>query len=546
MVRRNNDENSRLKRASLLNDRLKAEALEAGEITLEDATGMASRKEQREVNRAVKKAYREDVRKEKEAQRKKQADSGNRRPEAVGKDRNPGNSRGSSAAEKAGNRSERKGRAENSSRTGGTGRPDSGSRSVWTGRSSQPESGSRSVWTGRSSQPDSGSRSVWTGRSNQSESSRTGRSDQSETGSYADRAGKKRAGKRKTAEDRRAINNSRSKADSKRSQAAGGQAEPVKKHRHVLLKFLFSIILLAAVFIVGVFIYFSVMASKMQYVPYQTDYVRGPDVLHEDGVTNILLIGTDSRQGDITDTRSDAMMVLSVNRKKHRLVLTSFLRDSYVTVPGVGQTRLNEAFFHGGPALLVRTIEENYKIGIDYYLHADFFTFVDIIDAFGGVTIEVQQPELEYINGYIAEYDAIIGAPERDGFLPEPDGFGVRNLTGRQALGYSRIRYLGTDFGRTDRQRTVLQALLNKARHSSPLTIIRAAGIVLPQLMTDIPQLTLVRLMMGAPAYLFYDVVQGRCPAEGTWSNALMEGNQEVLAVDFGANLAYLKALIYD
>ena len=483
MANLSDEEKRVLKQASRLRDRMKAEALEAGEITLEDATGMASRKEQRAVNKAVKKAYREEVREEKEAERRKKE---RQKQRASGK----------------GTGSEKRAEKERKSGT---------DRSSGTDQSSGKDRAGAERQRNRDAERSAGDR-------------RSGKDQRQERG--------RKAG----------AGNGRGRGSEKRPSSA---ARHGRKSRHIVLKFFLGIILLLAVCVTGVFIYFTVLAGQMKYVPYETSYVRPDYVLSEEGVTNILLIGTDGRDGD-SDTRSDAMMILSVNPKKNRLVMTSFLRDSYVFVNGVGQTRLNEAYFHGGPALLIQTIEENYQIGIDYYLHVNFFSFVDLIDAFGGVTIEVTQPELQYVNGYIAEYDRLIGAPERDGFLPEPDGFGIRNLTGRQALGYSRIRYIGTDFGRTDRQRTVMKALLEKVRHASPFTILKAVGTVVPQLETNIPQNTLVRLMMGAVRYAFYDVEQGRCPADGTWSNALMGGDQEVLAVDFSANREYLRNLIYE
>ena len=508
MARLSEEKNRKLRQASLLQDRMKAEALEAGEITLEDATGMASRKEQRAVNRAVKKAYREEVREEKAAQRAARAKKGSGKTAA-------GKTAGSIDRRANSKDSGRKAEKRNNTRAEG-GRTRAGSEE--DSRFFSRNGGDSSA---RGKTGESGT------RNRSGENSRT-----------QARPGEGGRGKNRS--------DSRSRKDS-RGKGRPSEAAPVrKKRKHVFLKILFSLLLLFAVLVAGIFIYFNIIAGSIQYVPAQTPYARPADVLREDGVTNILLIGTDGRTGELNDTRSDAMMLVSVNRNKKRLVMTSFLRDSYVNIPGVGQTRLNEAFFHGGPGLLIQTIEENYQIGIDYYVHVDFFTFVDVIDAFGGVTVEIQQPELQYVNGYIAEYDRLIGAPERDGFLPEPDGFGVRNLTGRQALGYSRIRYIGTDFGRTDRQRTVLSALINKAKHSSPFTILKAVGVAVPQLMTDIPRKTLVNLMMGVPVYAFYDTVQGRCPADGTWSNALMNGNQEVLAVDFAANRAYLKSLIYD
>lgn len=315
---------------------------------------------------------------------------------------------------------------------------------------------------------------------------------------------------------------------------------------HRILKKLLLVLIIIAIILGCVYAFLYTTISKTDYKPYTTSYQRQSDVLTQKGVTNILLVGTDTRVPGSDDTRSDAMIVVSINPYKRRLVMTSILRDSYVNIPGVGQNRINEAYSKGGAPLLIQTIEENYKLGIDYYAQVDFFNFVEVIDAFGGVTINIEQPEVEYINGYVSEYNHIIGAPERDQFVDEMFPGGVITLTGRQALGYSRIRKIGNDFGRTQRQRTVMNALLDKVKKANIFTVYKAVDSILPDLSTNIPDSKMCSLMMNSLIYLNYDTIQARVPADGTWSNAIMGSNQEVLAVDFEANKNYLKATIYD
>lgn len=313
-----------------------------------------------------------------------------------------------------------------------------------------------------------------------------------------------------------------------------------------LLKLVIVFLIIAAILLGGVYGFLRTTIAKTNYKPYETAYERQADVLTKKGVTNILLIGTDTRVAGSDDTRSDAMIVVSINPYKHRLVMTSILRDSYVNIPGYGQNRINEAYSRGGPALLIQTIEENYKLGIDYYAQVDFFSFVDVIDAFGGITITIEQPEVEFINGYVSEYNHIIGAPEGDQFVDEQFPGGEITLTGRQALGYARIRKIGTDFARTQRQRTVMNALLEKVKKANVFTIYKAVESILPDISTDISDSKMCSLLMQSVLYLNFDIVQARVPADGTWSNAIMGANQEVLAVDFEANKNYLQSTIYD
>ena len=332
----------------------------------------------------------------------------------------------------------------------------------------------------------------------------------------------------------------------RKAQKKQRKAQKKKGFLHKLLKVLIIILIVLAILLAGVYAFLLTTIAQTNYKPYETSYERQADVLTQKGVTNILLIGTDTRVAGSNDARSDAMIVVSINPYKRRLVMTSIMRDSYVTIPGYGENRINEAYSRGGAALLIQTIEENYKLGIDYYVQVDFFSFVDVIDAFGGVTINVDQPEVEFINGYIAEFNQVSGIPDRDGFVDEEFPGGEITLTGKQALGYARIRKIGNDFARTQRQRTVMNALLEKVKKANVFTIYKAVESILPDISTNISDSKMCSLLMQSILYLNFDMVQARVPADGTWSNAIMGTNQEVLAVDFGANKNYLQSTIYD
>lgn len=324
------------------------------------------------------------------------------------------------------------------------------------------------------------------------------------------------------------------------------KSQKKKGFLYKLLKFLIILLIIVAILLAGMYAFLRTTIAQTNYKPYETSYERQSDVLTQKGVTNILLIGTDTRVAGSNDARSDAMIVVSINPYKRRLVMTSIMRDSYVNIPGYGQNRINEAYSRGGPALLIQTIEENYKLGIDYYTQVDFFSFVDVIDAFGGVTINVEQPEVEFINGYIAEYNQVSGIADRDGFVDEQFPGGEITLTGKQALGYARIRKIGNDFARTQRQRTVMNALLEKVKKANVVTIYKAVESILPDISTNISDSKMCSLLMQSILYLNFDIVQARVPTDGTWSNAIMGTNQEVLAVDFEANKNYLQSTIYD
>ena len=270
------------------------------------------------------------------------------------------------------------------------------------------------------------------------------------------------------------------------------------------------------------------------------DYVDIIANISWDDVMNVLLIGSDER-GSVDTARSDAMIVLSVNENTKKIVMTSILRDSYVNIPGYGMQRINHSYQMGGPALLIQTIEENFKIGIDYYASVDFFAFMDIIDCVDGVEITVTDEEVQWVNAYVADLNSILGDPEGDGYI---SGAGTLTMTGKQALAYSRIRYVGTDFARTERQRTVLNAVIDKLKSANPIQLFRVVNTVLPDVDTDMDDHAMTMTLFKAITYLGYDIEQFRVPMDGTWWNE-DAGGQEVLGMDFAANIAGLQNTIY-
>lgn len=317
-----------------------------------------------------------------------------------------------------------------------------------------------------------------------------------------------------------------------------------KKKKHKWMKKVIAVIaivcMVLAIFFAGAYFIVRAIVSKTNYQPYETDYVRAADVMHDPDVMNILLIGSDER-GSVDTARSDAMIVLSINQNTKKIVMTSILRDSYVEIPGYGKQRINHAYQMGGEALLIQTIEQNFKIGIDYYASVDFFSFMEIVDCVGGVEITVEAEEVQWVNAYVAELNNILGDPEGDQYI---DGPGTRTLTGKQALAYSRIRYVGTDFARTERQRTVLNAVIEKSKNANPIQLFRIINIVLPDVSTNMDDHAMTMTLFRSLSYLNYEIVENRIPMDGTWWNE-DAGGQEVLGMDFAANIAGLQNTIY-
>ena len=246
-------------------------------------------------------------------------------------------------------------------------------------------------------------------------------------------------------------------------------------------------------------------------------------LMQSDDVMNILLLGTDERvQGE--RGRSDSMMVVSINKATKEIFMTSFLRDMYVTIPEIGDSKLNHSYAYGGADLTIDTIQKNFKIKIDNYAQVNFANFVDIIDIVGGVDIELTAAEAEYLNNGLSA--------------------GMQHLNGEQALAYARIRYIDSDFGRTERQRNVLTDVITKARKLSFGKLNDFAEKLLPEITTNLSKVDIAKLLFKAPTYLKYQTQQDRIPIDKTWDYMTID-SMSVIGVRFKDNVNHLARTIY-
>ena len=264
--------------------------------------------------------------------------------------------------------------------------------------------------------------------------------------------------------------------------------------------------------------------------------------MKEDGVINILLIGNDSRQNG-EDGRSDAMILLSICPKKNKIYMTSLLRDMYVEIPGHDDNRLNAAYSFGGSELLMKTVEKNLDIKINRYMLVNFEAFANLVDAVGGVDLELSSAEIEWVNAYLNEYNLLTEKEFGTDYM-DTSKDGMVHLNGPQALAYTRNRYIGTDFGRTERQRKVLKEVV-RSLPKGMLHPIKLTDGLMPNLTTNLTQWECYRLSLMAPLLLTYDIEQGSIPVEGTYRDATIR-KMAVLEVDFEANKEYLHKLLFE
>lgn len=301
-----------------------------------------------------------------------------------------------------------------------------------------------------------------------------------------------------------------------------------KRRKGGFFRFLLTLILiLTLVEFVVVFVLTGRMDHKpMEPIAEEADYNLPGQ--YEKGVMNVLLVGTDARiVGE--DSRSDSMIILSICPLKHKMYMTSVLRDSYVDIPGYGMNRLNHAYQMGGGRLLIQTIEQNFGIRIDGYAKVDFYSFIEIIDAIGGVDINVSAEELRWLDPYLGEINLLMGLDVYDSWIYEE---GVHTLSGRQALAYGRIRYIGTDFGRTNRQRTVLMAALKKVLKTNPVQLFKVAQTTMENITTNMSRLKMTLLIMRIPFLATYRIESDQIPYDNTWWNDTMGAGGEVLGID--------------
>lgn len=303
-----------------------------------------------------------------------------------------------------------------------------------------------------------------------------------------------------------------------------------------------ALIILAVLLLLGMGLLYLLIGSvygKMEYKPLD-GYTAEP--MKEDGITNILLIGNDSRNKD-NEGRSDAMILLSISDKTKTITMTSLLRDMYVDIPGHKSNRLNAAYSAGGPELLMETIEQSLDIKIHRYATVNFQAFANLVDAVGGVDLELTNEEVQYVNGYLVEYNMLEERPEGTDYLDE-SASGMIHLNGPQALAYTRNRFIGTDFGRTERQRKVLSAVMQKAPAALATNSKELINGLFPNLTTNLTQGESFKLSLDVTKFLTYEQVQLVVPAEGTYKNASIRG-MSVLEVDFDANKKILKEALY-
>lgn len=272
------------------------------------------------------------------------------------------------------------------------------------------------------------------------------------------------------------------------------------------------VILLAVIVIAFPTCVFGYVYTKLKTVQDSGDYDALNSLEHKNdsNITNILLLGTDGRPGENAQ-RSDAMMILTIDNKNKSLKLTSLGRDTYVDIPGHGKQKLTHAYFYGKADLLIETIEENFKLDIHDYAQVDFYSFMDVINVLGGVTVDVEESEIDELNKFIPETYSWYEHDDK-GSIKYITKAGKQNLNAYQALSFARIRKNDGTMERDNRQRMVIEAMVKKLKGLPISKYNDLMNSVLPYVKTNMSPATILGLAKDVLAIGNFDITSLQFP----------------------------------
>ena len=231
-----------------------------------------------------------------------------------------------------------------------------------------------------------------------------------------------------------------------------------------------------------------------------------------EGITNILLVGTDGEYIEKWN-RSDSMMVVTIDSKNKDIRISSIARDTYVDIPGYSTEKLTHAYAYEGIDLLKEVFKVNFNLNIDKYIAVNFVSFMDIMDELGGVEVNVEEKDIKEINKYIdACYGYYKNKDEKDKEYITKSG--VQRLNGYQALAFSRIRYTDSAFARDNRHREVAESVYKEFAQKGVETYKKCAEIILNNTKTNISPIEMMNLAYTVLKINDKDIEQFQFPLE--------------------------------
>lgn len=309
-----------------------------------------------------------------------------------------------------------------------------------------------------------------------------------------------------------------------------------KKNKRNIKKIILSLILVLALLGITATSVFAIYMSKINKVNINKEKLISSDEINfktENNETNfsqnkkqnkyiknIALLGIDSGEDNVG--RSDCILIATLDTKHNKIKLSSIIRDSYVTIPGrTEKDKINHAYAFGGPELTLETLNSNFDLDITQFVSVNLSSFPKLIDAIGGINLDIKKDELECINKYIHELNSANGT-----YSPDIIESGMQSVDGTQALAYARIRYTtGGDFERSHRQRIVLETVFKKLKEIPITKYPNTLDILLPLVDTNLSSSEILALCLDLSSLDSYNIVEERFPkdedAEGRMINGI-------------------------
>ena len=261
----------------------------------------------------------------------------------------------------------------------------------------------------------------------------------------------------------------------------------------------------------------------------------------EKGIINILLLGVDTRDEDSFKERSDSMMILTIDEIHGKIKLTSLQRDMLVYIPGRAEpNKINAANSLAGPLLAMRVVNETLRLNIENYVVINMNGMEKMIDLVGGVMVDVLPKELPYLNEIALGMNATYPDTPPTAALKSS---GLQKLNGRQAVAYSRIRKLDSDYKRMARQRTVLQALFTEFLQSDLVTMGNLISEGLGLITTNISKTRITEIGLKVIPLMSGEIDQLQIPIDGYYTE--YSGSSWVNLCDFNGMIPLLQEFIF-
>lgn len=319
-----------------------------------------------------------------------------------------------------------------------------------------------------------------------------------------------------------------------------------KKRKRIIL---FTVEIVALVVLLAALVSV-LMITKMDKVKINPeDIAVNPEVEENTemkGYRNIALFGVDSRTGKLgKGNRSDTIMIASINQDTGDVKLVSVYRDTYLNLGTDAYNKANAAYAQGGPEQAINMLNMCFDLNIQEYVTVGFDALIETIDALGGIQIDVHENEIEHLNNY---QRSMFSEDENDALnenIVKVTKPGLQTLNGLQATAYCRIRYVGDDFGRAERQRKVLLACLDKAKQANPAMLVEILNKVLEHVYTNIGVEEMASVLKDVASYEV--VAQDGIPFESARKTGTVgKKGSCVIPVDLAENVKMLHEFLFD